>query len=55
MVDTYNAWSGGAIAVANDTGAIMWDIDADFSAGSITIGTLTLTGTLDVNNFEIIA
>ena len=53
MVDTDNAWHGGAIAVANDTGAIMWDIDADFSAGSITIGTLTLTGTLDFNNFVI--
>ena len=53
MVDTFNAWSGGAIAVANDTGAIMWDIDADFSAGSITIGTLTLTGTLDYNNFVV--
>ena len=55
MVDTYNAWSGGAIAVANDTGAVMWDIDADFSADSIIIGTLTLTGTLDFNNFAIIA
>ena len=53
MVDAYNAWSGGAIAVANDTGAVMWDIDADFSAGSIIIGKLTLTGTLDFNNLDI--
>jgi len=48
-------YSGAAIAVETDTGKVLFDADADFSAGSIVIGTLTVAGTLDLNNFDIIA
>jgi len=48
-------YGGGVLAVETDTGRVLFDADGDFSAGAIAIGTLTITGTLDLNNFDIIA
>jgi Ca2+-binding RTX toxin-like protein len=41
MVDADAAWTGGAIAIASDTGNIYYDADGDFSAGSVIIGSIT--------------
>lgn len=40
MLDADSAWSGGAIAIASDTGDIYWDADANFSSGLVIIGTI---------------
>ncbi len=41
MLDADSAWSGGAIAIASDTGNIYWDADANFSSGLVIVGSIT--------------
>lgn len=41
MTDADSAWTGGAIAIASDTGNIYWDANADFSAGLLIVGSIT--------------
>ena len=57
MVDADAAWTGGAIAIASDTGNIIWDADGDFSAGSVVIGSITASqaALLTATNLLIIA
>ena len=57
MVDADAAWTGGAIAIASDTGNIIWDADGDFSAGSEIIGSITAAQALALtaSNLLIIA
>jgi len=42
-------------AIASDTGAVFFDADGNWTAGSVQVGTLTITGTLVASNIEIIA
>ena len=43
------------LAIASDTGAIFYDADGDWTAGSVQIGDLDITSGLVVGNVEIIA
>ena len=53
--ETGNANNVYQIAVASDTGAIFYDADGDWTAGSVQIGDLDVTTGLTVDNFAIIA
>jgi len=41
MIDADSAWTGAAIAIETDTGRVLYDANADFSAGAVSIGTVT--------------
>jgi hypothetical protein len=53
--DSTNTVNVHQIAIASDTGAIFWDADGDWTAGSVQIGDLDITTGLTVDNVAIIA
>jgi Ca2+-binding RTX toxin-like protein len=54
LTATTGLTGAGFLAVASDTGDVYYDADGDFSAASVVVGTLTITGSLTAANFEIV-
>jgi len=57
MKDEGNAWAGGALAIENNTGRVLLDVDADFSNGAVLLGSITAlqVAGITAKNLEFIA
>jgi hypothetical protein len=57
MLDADSAWTGAALAIESDTGRVLFDANADFSAGAVQIGSITANQVAGIvaGNLEFIA
>jgi hypothetical protein len=51
--DTSSGTTFSALAIASDTGTVYFDADGNYTAGSIEVGYITITGTLTGDNFVV--